>query len=120
MKTCIEFSLSLETAAPSDSKLNLRTALFIPPLSLRSDTPSASAAHCRFSIELQIDQSGTKLLLVESLRFRVLSVDLQMLLSTEPLARNASSPLTFCGESSTLPEGVTIFAEALPGAIDAR
>lgn len=68
----------------------------------------------------KVDQSGAKLLLVESMRFRILSVDLQGLLSKggekSPLSPSAfSDALRFCGEREALPQGVTMFADSLPG-----
>lgn len=76
---------------------------------------------------MKINRSGTKLLLVESMRFRVLEVDLKGLLAKVPLGgndsktspsayRGLSDALGFCGEQEALPEGVNVFAEALPGA----
>ena len=77
---------------------------------------------------VKIDPSGTKLLLVESLRFRVLEVDLEALSPESTTKENGqvkdskavTSPsledaLGFCGEDETLPAGVRVFAGALPG-----
>lgn len=67
----------------------------------------------------KIDPSETKLLVVESMRFRVLEVDLQGLLSTsaprEKLSPSLANALGFCGEDESLPGGVRVFAGALPG-----
>lgn len=89
--------------------------VLIHPISLRS------RSHCTASLSLdlfhpQIDPSEEKLLLVESLRFRILEVDLQSLLAEAPARENSLvSALTFCGEDEALPEGVKIFSSALPG-----
>lgn len=66
----------------------------------------------------QIDPSEKKLLVVESLRFRILEIDLQRLLPEAPARENPlAAALTFCGEDEALPEGVRIFASALPGVL---
>lgn len=69
----------------------------------------------------KIDPSEKKLLLVESMRFRILEIDLQGLLPEAP-ARGIPPPsfaagLAFCGEDETLPEGVRIFTSSLPGVV---
>lgn len=67
----------------------------------------------------KIDPSEKKLLLVESMRFRILEIDLQGLLPEAP-AHGSPPPslaagLAFCGEDETLPKGVRIFTSSLPG-----
>lgn len=63
--------------------------------------------------------SENKLLVVESMRFRVLEVDLQELSSENPpkgkTPPSLADALGFCGEDEAFPDGVRVFADALPG-----
>ncbi|CAM9159565.1 unnamed protein product [Discosporangium mesarthrocarpum] len=93
-------------------------------LSFNLNTAEVHTLMCglHFPNGVEVDETGTKLLLVESLRFRILEVDLAAL-SSEALTQS----LSFCGERSEnvnetdnmiqhFPAGVRVFANALPGA----
>lgn len=64
---------------------------------------------------LKVDPSGTKLLVVESLRFRILEIDIKAVSSEIEKYHSLEKALGFCGENEALPEGVRVFAAALPG-----
>ncbi|CAM9476153.1 unnamed protein product [Scytosiphon promiscuus] len=61
---------------------------------------------------VELDQSGLNLLVVESMRFRILEINL------DRLRHHDRRGLEFCGEREALPDGVRVFAEALPGFVD--
>lgn len=70
---------------------------------------------CPVKPSLKVDPSGTKLLIVESLRFRILEVDLKAVSSDIEKHPSFEKALGFCGENEALPEGVRVFSAALPG-----
>ncbi|CAN0332173.1 unnamed protein product [Pylaiella littoralis] len=69
-----------------------------------------------FANGVLVDPSRKKLLVVESVRFRVLEFDVQGLLSSA--GGTPASHLRYCGEEEALPDGVRVFAKALPGFVD--